>query len=133
LAAALHLGEWFAKGKCWHGKAFEIRDALTLAKLPEQAIISVSHNTTHHGPSPVGESAPCFTSSAGCFYDSLNVAVTEPSEGGATVGSDPTADVYVNTTNSEERCVSGSFGTFGPVSCPTFWKAAQPSIEVKAG
>jgi hypothetical protein len=129
-----HLGEWFSKGQCWHGKAFRIRLGMKLAKLPEKAIVSVVYNTTHHGPSPIGESAACFSTEQGCFYDSLNVALTEPSEGGATVGSDPTEAVYVNTTDGEETCgAEGSFGTFAPATCPSFWEGDQPTIEVKAG
>jgi hypothetical protein len=124
-------GEWFGMGRCWHGKAFKITLPLKVAKLPSRAIVSVSYDTTTHGPNPVGTTA-CNSSSSGCPYDSLNVAVIEPSEGGATVGSDPTEDVYVNSNYPPMFCSGGTEGTFGPASCPTFWEGAQAAFTVKA-
>jgi hypothetical protein len=124
-------GEWYAMGRCFHGKAFKISLPLKVAKLPSQAIVSVSYDTSTQGPNPVG-TAPCSGTSAGCPYDSLNVAIVEPSEGGATVGADPTEDVYVNSTYSEMFCTSGTPGTFGPASCPAFWEGAQAALTVKA-
>jgi len=124
-------GKWYGKGKCWNGKAFKIALPLKVAQLPAQAILSVSYNTTNHGPHPIGTTA-CNSTSAGCPYDSLNVALVEPSEGGATVGSDPTEDVYVNSTYSEMFCASGTPGTFGPASCPAFWEGSQAAFTVKA-
>jgi hypothetical protein len=124
-------GEWFGQGRCWHGKAFKIALPLKLAKLPAKAIVSVSYNTTDHGPSPIGATA-CNSTSAGCFYDSLNVAIIEPSEPAPTVGTDPSSDVYVNATYSEMFCTSGAAGVFGPAGCPAFWEGAQTAMTVKA-
>lgn len=124
-------GEWYGMGRCWHGKAFRIALPLKVAKLPSKAILSVSYDTTTHGPNPVGTSA-CNSSSGGCPYDSLNVAVVEPSEGGATIGSNPTEDVYVNSTYPEMFCNGGTQGTFGPASCPAFWEGSQVAFTVKA-
>jgi len=124
-------GEWYGKGRCWHGRAFKIALGLKVAHLPSQAIVTVSYNTTDHGPNPVGASA-CNSTSAGCFYDSLNVAVIEPPEPGPTVGSDPSEDVYVNATYPEMFCNSGTEGVFGPASCPAFWTGAQVAMNVKA-
>lgn len=124
-------GKWYGMGKCWNGKAFKISLGLKVAKLPSKAIVSVSYNTTNHGPNPVGETA-CNTSNAGCFYDSLNVALTQPSEGGATVGADPTEAVFVNSTYPEMFCEGGTQGLFGPATCAAFWEGDQPSITVKA-
>ncbi len=53
-------GKWFHQGTCFNGKAFKISLTLTAAKLPAKAIISVSYNTTDHGPNPVGQQAACF-------------------------------------------------------------------------
>jgi len=125
-------GEWSGKGGCWHGKAFKVSLSLKAAHLPNQVIVSVAYNTSHHGPSPIGEAPACYTSSAGCFYDSLNIAVIEPPEGPPTTGSDPTDAVYVNTTNSGETCESGTLGTFGPTKCAEFWEGAQPALAVSA-
>jgi hypothetical protein len=124
-------GRWYGKGKCWNGKAFKIALPLKVAQLPAQAIVSVSYNTTDHGPHPIGVTA-CNSTIAGCPYDSLNVGLIEPSEGGATVGANPTEDVYVNSTYSEMFCSSGTPSTFGPASCPAFWEGAQAGFTVKA-
>jgi hypothetical protein len=125
-------GEWSGKNGCWHGKAFKISVSLKAAHLPDQVIVSVSYNTSHYGPNPIGEAAPCYSSSAGCFYDSLNVAVIEPEEGPPTTGGDPTDAVYVNTSSSAETCESGTLGTFGPAKCAAFWEGTQPALAVSA-
>jgi hypothetical protein len=39
-----------------------------------QVVWTVAFNTTHYGAAPIGESALCFGTSAGCPYDSLNVS-----------------------------------------------------------
>jgi hypothetical protein len=125
-------GKWFHQGTCFNGKAFKISLSLKAAKLPAKAIVSVSYDTSHHGPNPVGEGPACFASSAGCFYDSLNVALIEPAEGPPTTGADPTDAVYVNTTNSAETCESGALGVFGPAKCTAFWEGDQPALAVSA-
>ena len=43
-------------------------------KLPSQIIVTFSYNTTHYGPSPIGTLAACYSTIAGCFYDSLNIS-----------------------------------------------------------
>ncbi len=70
--------------------------------------------------------------SAGCFYDSLNVALIEPSEGPAKPGADPTDAVYVDTTYAAETCESGALGAFGPAKCTEFWEGDQPGFAVSA-
>lgn len=128
-------GRWYDEEshQCFHGKAFTISIKLK-ARMPKKAIITVSYNTSHHGYSPIGETA-CNTTTEGCPYDSLNVAILEPAEKKPLeeVGSVPTPeDVYVNSTYPEMFCTSGTEGTFGPASCPVFWEGAQPVIEVSA-
>ena len=135
-------GAWFdaaAPGtetieKCFHGLAFELKfHPSVAAPLPNNVIVSVAYNTSNHGEKPVG-SAPCQSTTAGCYYDSLNVAVIEPAEGGATVGSDPTESQYVNSGWSEMYCgSSASLNTFGPSGvCPAFYEGDQPAFKVEA-
>ena len=126
-------GKWYqASSKtCFNGKAFKITLPLKVAHLPEQVIVSVSYNTTHDGYAPIGETA-CNSEEQGCFYDSLNVGLTEPSEGGATIGKDPTEAVYVNSTYTEMFCEGGTPGSFAPATCKGFWEGDQPSFEIKA-
>lgn len=126
-------GKWYqASSKtCFNGKAFKITLPLKVAHLPEQVIVSVSYNTTHDGYAPIGETA-CNSEEQGCFYDSLNVGLTEPSEGGATIGKDPTEAVYLNSTYTEMFCEGGTPGSFAPATCKGFWEGDQPSFEIKA-
>ena len=42
-------------------------------KLPNRIIVTFSFNTTHYGPNPQGMQA-CYGTTAGCFYDSLNIS-----------------------------------------------------------
>lgn len=127
-------GRWYdeATATCYHGKAFMIKlTGMRVRNLPSKAIISLSYNTSDHGPSPLGEVA-CRKTSQGCPYDSLNVALSEPAESTLSVGADPTEDVYVNSTYGEMFCGSGTAGTFGPANCPAFWEGSQPMLKVSA-
>ncbi len=127
-------GRWYdeAQNACFHGKAFVIKlTGMKVRDLPSKAIVAVSYNTTAHGPHPIGE-ASCDKTSAGCPYDSLNVAVSEPSEHTLSIGADPTEDVFVDSTYAEMFCDGGVEGSFGPASCPAFWEGAQPMFEVTA-
>lgn len=111
-------GTWFdaATNRCYHGMAFAITFKTVHVELRQKAIVTVSYNTSNHGPSPVGAAA-CNSTSAGCYYDSLNVAITEPSEATLSLGSQPTKSLYLNTTYGEMYCGSSTpLGTFGPTA-----------------
>lgn len=127
-------GRWYDQetATCYHGKAFAITmTGMRVRNLPARATVSVSYNTSHHGPHPIGETA-CNKTTQGCPYDSLNVAVNEPGENTLSLGDDPTEDLYVNSTYSEMFCDGGSEGAFGPASCPAFWQGGQPLFEIRA-
>jgi hypothetical protein len=127
-------GKWYdeATATCYHGKAFTIRmTGMKVRNMPAKAIVSVSYNTSDHGPHPIGQSA-CNTTSEGCPYDSLNVALGEPAEHTLSIGSDPTEDLYVDAKYPEMFCSGGTEGTFGPASCPAFWEGGQPLLEITA-
>jgi hypothetical protein len=132
LAKGYAAGTWYdaATDACYHGMAFPITFK-TRIELRQREIIAVSYNTSTHGPSPVGTAA-CSTTSEGCYYDSLNVALAYPGENTLTVGAQPTTDDYVNSTYSEMFCEGGTAGTFGPASCSAFWEGGQPIFEVSA-
>ena len=68
-------GKWFnSKDRtCYSGLPQTVAMSFQGVTLPDSVIWSVAYSTTHYGTAPVGESAPCFTSSGGCGYDSLNV------------------------------------------------------------
>ena len=118
-------GSWYdaAENRCYHGLAFE----LTL-KFPKKdplpgkgAIITIQYNTSHHGPNP---------GTGGVYYDSLNVGMvgSPPS-----VGSDPTEEVFLNSTWSAMYCGEESrIGKFEGVLCPSLFEGEQPGIKIAA-
>ena len=102
--------------------------------LPAQVIVSLSYNTTHYGPHPIGQSAPCFTSSGGCGYDSLNVSADGP---GGPIGSpvDPNS-VFDSFTQAIDYC-NPLLGTgfridTGCPPGPAGWTFNHPQFEVRA-
>jgi hypothetical protein len=139
--AASDEGAWFdaaAPGtetieKCFHGKAFTVNfHPAVAAPLPSKVIVSVAYNTSGYGEHPVG-TAPCQLTSAGCYYDSLNVAVIEPAEGGPTVGTDPTEAQYVNSNWSAMYCgKTDTLNTFTAVNCPAWYEGDQPAFKIEA-
>ncbi len=108
-------GEWYdpTTATCSHGLPTNVTfdfSSLDLV-LPTSVIYGIEYNTTHYGPNPIGESAPCFTSSGGCGYDSLNVALTDDPTN-VTVGSDPNpGKLYQNTSYAPNYCDGGLAGT----------------------
>lgn len=97
-----------SSGNCWNGLATNITFDLSGVSLPNQVIYSIAYNTTHYGASPIGQSAACFSTFAGCGYDSLNVAL----EGNPTVGSAPAPlDAYWNTLVAGWYCDGGAGGS----------------------
>ena len=72
-------GKWYEKSTktCFNGLAQNITFNLKNVNVGSSAIFGISYNTTHYGYVPIGEGAACFSTSAGCGYDSLNVALTE--------------------------------------------------------
>jgi hypothetical protein len=110
-------GTWYdeATKECFNGKAFPITFKLHLQRIPKKAIVTVSYPTT---------SVPS---------RSLNVSVSEPSEHTLSLGEDPTAELFVDSSNSEMYCEGATdVGTFGG-SEGTCWAGYQPVIAVSAG
>ncbi len=100
-------GNWFsaADNQCFTNLAVKVTFALPLGvTLPTRVVWTVAFNTTHSGYHPIGTSAPCFTSSGGCGYDSLNIGVrTFP--GSPFVGIDLDPDgVILFSNNSGLNC-----------------------------
>lgn len=71
-------GKWYnSKDQtCYNGLAQTFKMTFPgLATLTNQVIWTVAYNTTHYGPVPIGQAAPCYTETGGCGYDSFNVGV----------------------------------------------------------
>ena len=127
------LGEFYSAvdASCVNGlvNAIVFDFAPPRVKLPLQSIFSLVYNTSHHGPNPIGQAAPCYTSSGGCGYDSLNVSTDGP---GGLVGSvyDPNG-IFWNTSYQPFLC-SGTAGVFGLDTGTNCWTGYHPQFEVRA-
>lgn len=105
---------WYDPGTktCYHGIAanieFHLPPNLTL---PSTIVYGISYNTSHYGPSPYGESTACYSTSAGCAYDSLNVGLSQDPTN-VSVGSDVNpGTVWQNSPYGSEYCDGGAAGT----------------------
>ncbi len=101
--------EFDENGNCSMGLSVPVTFNTAGVTVPDQVIWSVAYNTSTAGYQPFGTSTPCFSSSGGCGYDSLNVDATlEPTP---TVGTNPVAGgEYTNSTWSGDYCDNGSAG-----------------------
>lgn len=112
---------------CVHGLANVIEFDMDDLKVtvPNQIIVSLSYNTTHYGPHPIGESAPCYTSSGGCGYDSLNVSADG---NGGPIGSpvDPNG-VFASFTSTADYCAPTGLGFRLDTPC---WTGEHPQMEI---
>jgi len=130
---------WFNKkdGNCYHGFATPISVNFSGMHVPiptnNTLIVTVAYNTTHYGPVPVGESAACYTASAGCPYDSLNISTDSNDGNYQTIGAVLDLNgIFVNYTLPNSSCT----GTAGPglaldtsAGC---WAGFHPEIQVQA-
>ncbi len=108
-------GKWFdaSSGQCFNGLAANVTfDFSSLnVVLPNSVVYGLVYNTTHYGPNPIGESATCFGTTAGCSYDALNIALAPV----VTVGTKPFFNtLYQNSVFGSEYCDGGlaGIGTF---------------------
>lgn len=105
-------GRWreFPSGVCYNGKAVNVTiDFSSLnVTLPNSVVYGVAYNTTHYGPSPIGEGAACYGTPAGCPYDSLNIGLSPT----VVLGTKPFFNtVYQNTPFASNYCDNGAAGT----------------------
>jgi hypothetical protein len=126
--------KWFSeKDKvCYNGFAVPIEFDLSSQRIavPDRVIVGVAYNTSHYGPAPVGEATPCYTSSGGCPYDSLNVSTDGP---GGTIGSpiDPNG-IFINYVNGSSYCVPHPFASNNMQLDTPCWTGFHPQIEVSS-
>ena len=97
--------------------------------LPEKVIVTVAFNSTHYGLAPVGESATCFGTAAGCPYDSLNIATDG---NGGSVGTTVDANsIFVNYASAGTACIN-TIVLNSLVLDPGCWGGYHPQIEIRA-
>lgn len=122
-------GRWSDGTTCYNGKATTLTFNPLAVTLPAKVIVALAYNTTHYGSSPIGESSACFSSSAGCGYDSLNVGLDYP----PTVGSTPRPnDAYLNSSSGDQYCDGGIGGTGTFRLDEACWTGYQPAVQVDA-
>ena len=121
-------GKWSNGTTCFNGLATPISFEFSNLALPNNVIISVAYNTSHHGYAPLGELA-CFSESGGCGYDSLNVGAKTA----LSVGTQPIPnDAYYNTTFGPNYCDLGVGGVGVFRLDSGCWGTFQPSFKVEA-
>jgi hypothetical protein len=130
-------GRWYQAStkECFHGKAFTVKfPAIKVLRLPKHVIFGISYNTSDYGPAPIGKAA-CSSKSAGCYYDSLNVGLSEPAEELLSAGLNPT-EPYVhvqNAGNLGEACGNtAALSGFVASECNAYWEGDQPLFRVSA-
>lgn len=127
-------GKWFdaTSATCFNGYATKITFNLTGLGIvvPNQVIYGIKYNTTHYGTPAIGESAPCYTSSGGCGYDSLNVLTTAVAP---TVGVNPApSDAYFSTLTAANYCDGGAAGTGTFRLDAGCWLGFKPTVTFNA-
>lgn len=99
------------------------------ATLPLKSIFTLVYNTSHYGPNPIGQSTPCYTTSAGCGYDSLNISADGP---GGPIGSPIDPDgIFDSFANAGEYCVPALGLGFRQDTAPGCWTTNHPQFEVR--
>jgi hypothetical protein len=128
-------GEWYQNSSktCFHGLAANITFNVNNVTVPNSAIFGIAYNTTHYGYAPIGQSAACFTSSAGCGYDSLNVGLSEDPTN-VTVGSNVTpGKLWLTSATASQYADNGAggVGTFrlDSPSAPAWWGVNAPGTS----
>ena len=128
-------GRWYdsSQKKCFNGLATNVTFTFSGATtLPDSVLYGIVYNTSHHGPDPVGTSAPCYTEPGGCGYDGLNVLMNDT----VTVGSETApGEVWMSSTFPGFYCDGGSggVGVFrqGGVADPDCVSGEIPAVQFK--
>lgn len=127
-------GRWFDGTHCFNGLAVNVTFDFKSqhVTVPDTAVYGIAYNTSHYGPNPIGEGAPCYASSAGCFYDSLNIGLSPR----VTVGSKPFPNtLYQNTVYAGNYCDNGAdgVGVFRLDSASNrCWTGYVPAVQFSA-
>jgi hypothetical protein len=129
------LGRWFDRAQgCFNGLAVNITFDFSSQRiaLPDTVVYGIAYNTSHYGPHPIGEGAACFSSSGGCPYDSLNIALSPA----VVVGSKPFPNtLYQNAVYASDYCDNGAAGVGTMrLDSPTVacWQGYIPAVQFTA-
>ena len=126
---------WYSSKEkaCYHGLAVPISVNFSTLHIPvptdNRLIVTVTYNTSHFGKTPVGSTA-CNSTSAGCPYDSLNIATDSSIPVVAPVGNPlDTNGLFINYTSNYFACQAGT--QTGILVLDTgCWAGYHPQISV---
>jgi hypothetical protein len=99
--------------------------------LPDSVVYGIVYNTSHFGPVPKGEATACYATSAGCPYDSLNIALSADSD--VSAGSSTSGTVWQNSPYGSQYCDGGLAGTGTFRADSPCWTPYVPAVQFKAG
>jgi hypothetical protein len=120
---------------CLNGRAFNVTWAFNMNLHSTDVVFGITYNTTHYGYAPIGEGAACYTSSGGCPYDSLNIALTQDDGtgygGNVSTGSDRYPGTVYQNALAADYCDGGAAGsgTFridSPAPTASCWGVNSP-------
>ena len=108
-------GQWYDKalGSCFNGLATNITFNLTSLNLslPKSLVFGIAYNTSDYGYAPYGDSTACHSTTEGCPYDSLNIALSQDPTN-VSRGTDPNpGTVFQYSSSAGEYCDNGAGGT----------------------
>ncbi|HTG48491.1 MAG TPA: hypothetical protein VK646_12640 [Actinomycetota bacterium] len=125
--------QWYSKHdrKCYSGYAQQIRFDLGKRnlKLPTWLIYGISYNTSGYGAHPYGYATTCSSSTAGCPYDSLNVAAAAglPARGQDMYPS----GIYQDSQTPGNFCDNGTAGTGTFRLDDGCWTGYNPLVQIR--
>ena len=123
-------GRWSNGTTCFNGLATPVTfEFPSTPVVPTNLIWTVAYNTTHHGYSPIGELAPCYTEAGGCGYDALNVGAETLTPAPA-AGIDLDSDSLVWNTTFAGFYTDGGAGGVGIVRFDTNWSGLRPTARI---
>lgn len=136
---------------CYNGFAFPVSVDFSKLNIPipdnQRIIVTVVYNSSLFGPIPVGTSTACYSTTAGCPYDSLNVSTSGNGPTGLPNGVGAFLDwngIFINLSNDANSCNgSGPGGDLADDTDPGYlalntsasqlcWSGYHPMIQVQA-
>ncbi len=121
--------QWWDGANCKSGLAVPVTFTFANEIVPTDLIWTVTYNTTHAGYSPIGESAPCYTSAGGCGYDSLNIGAQNITPNPVS-GTDLDADSVLWNTTYAANYTDGGTGGVGVNRFDTNWTGYRPTARI---
>lgn len=126
-------GEWWDKAlnSCFNGKLVKVTFPFFVNLPSANVVYGIAYNTSHYGYHPYGESTACYTSSGGCGYDSLNIALSQDPTNVSSGSDTNPGTVWQNSSLGSEYCDNGAAGTgffrLDSPASPSCWGVSTPA------